>query len=104
MVWAEAEAHHVPGVAGVDRHLLTSLHVPGGAGHVTGASHDLGVIQEPAAGQVSAEQCCEDHNNREIMSLPCVTRQLPGHAHIALPGLEAVYAANIVQAPENYTH
>ena len=49
------------------------------------------------------ETGCEDHQE-VIIHLPCVSRQLPGHAHIALPGLEAVYAANIVQAPANYTH
>lgn len=49
---------------------------------------------------------CEDHSEVIIIiiHLPCVSRQLPGHAHIALPGLEAVYAANVVQAPANYTH
>ena len=44
----------------------------------------------------------EDHE--VIIHLPCVTRQLSGHAHITLPGLETVYAANVVQASANYTH
>ena len=63
VVRAEAEAHHVPSVSSINSHLLTSLHIPGGTCHVSRAGHYLGVIQEPAAGQVSGEDWCEDHYN-----------------------------------------
>lgn len=53
MVGAEGEEHDVPGVARVYCHLLTSLHIPGGTGHVPAARHDLIVTQEPTTGQVS---------------------------------------------------
>ena len=76
------EAHNVPGVASVDGDLLawgggsggqvdrlatgqvnrwsggqviTCLDVPERAGHVAVAGHDLRVVQEPTAGEVSKE-------------------------------------------------
>lgn len=32
----------------------------------------------------------------------CVSRQLSGHAHVALAGLQAVYGADVVQAPAGH--
>lgn len=47
------------------------------------------------------------HNTHKIsliIRLPCVSGQLSGHPHVALPGLEAVDAADVVQAPAHSRH
>lgn len=79
-LWRQGQSHHIPGMTqeGVD--LLARLNVPEPTGHITRASDDLVVIQETAARQV-----------------PSVSRQFTGHAHVALPVLQTVNAANVVQ-------
>lgn len=84
-VRGEGQRHDVARVASERSALLAGFNVPESAGHVSRAGHYLAVVQEAAAGQVAR-----------------VAGQLPGDAHVALAGLQAVYGADVVEAPARH--
>ena len=79
---------------------------------VPGAGHDVVVVQETAAGEITwfggwrrlrqGPGCRVQPADPLGLSLTCVSRQLPADLDVALPGFEAVDGTHVVQPPTGH--